>query len=389
MFPNDPVDALAAVSHAAPYAYYRRLAAGPPLYFDAPLNCWLAAGTAGVHAVLAHPDCRVRPPGMAVPPSLAGTPCGAIFAELVRMNEGERHAAPKRALAAALGQVDLPRLHARTLRMARERPPASATALNAALFELPLFAMADVLGFAPAHWPALAAWTRDFVACLSPLSSSAQLAGAQEAAAALLQRFTILLNEGPARPGSLLAAVLAHARTAGWHAAGGILVNLVGLLSQTCDATAGLLGNAVIALRTQPGLHAQLRAAPQLWPAMLREVSRHDPSIHNTRRYTACSVEINGVTVPQDQMIVVVLASACHDARMHAEPERFLLRRTALVLDGFGHGRHACPGTALAQAIAGACAQAWAELLHGMPLAWTYQASPNARIPVFKRGEIA
>lgn len=80
MFPNDPVDALAAVTHAAPYAYYRRLAAGSPLYFDAPLNCWLAAGAAGVHAVLAHPDCRVRPPGMAVPPTLAGTPCGAIFA---------------------------------------------------------------------------------------------------------------------------------------------------------------------------------------------------------------------------------------------------------------------------------------------------------------------
>ena len=388
MFPNDPVDALAAVTHAAPYVYYRRLAAGPPLYFDAQLNCWLAAGTAGVHAVLAHPDCRVRPPGVAVPPNLAGTPCGAIFAELVRMNEGQRHAAPKRALAAALGQVDLPRLHARTLRMARERPPASAVALNAALFELPLFAMADVLGFASVQWPALAAWTRDFVACLSPLSNSAQLAGAQEAAEALLQRFTALLNEGPARPGSLLAAVVAQARAANWQAAGGILANLVGLLSQTCDATAGLLGNAVIALRAQPGLRAQLYAAPQLWPAMLREVSRHDPSIHNTRRYTACAVEINGVTVPQDQMMLVVLASACHDATVHAEPERFLLQRPALAPDGFGHGRHACPGTAMAQAIAGACAQAWAGALDGMPLAWKYQASPNARIPIFNRGAL-
>lgn len=388
MSPNDPVHALAAVTHAAPYASYRRLAAGPPLHVDAQLNCWLATGTAGVQAVLAHPDCRVRLAGLAVPPNLAGTPCGAIFAELVRMNEGERHAVPKQVLAAALGQVDLAHLHARTLRMAGERPPASAVALNAALFAFPLFAMADALGFAPAEWPALAAWTRDVVACLSPLSNSTQLAGAQGAAEALLRRFTVLLDEGAARPGSVLAAVVGQARAVGWHASGGIVANLVGLLSQTCEATAGLLGNAVIALRTQPGLYGQLRAAPRLWPAMLREVSRHDPSIHNTRRYTACAVDINGTLVPQDQMILVVLASACHDASVHAEPERFLLQRPALALAGFGHGRHACPGQAMAQAIAGACAQAWADLLEGMPLAWTYQASLNARIPVFTAGAL-
>jgi hypothetical protein len=82
-------------------------------------------------------------------------------------------------------------------------------------------------------------------------------------------------------------------------------------------------------------------------------------------------------------MMLVVLASACHDARMHAEPERFLLRRTTRWCS------MALATGAMPQAIAGACAQAWAELLHGMPLAWTYQASPNARIPVFKRGEIA
>jgi unspecific monooxygenase len=230
----------------------------------------------------------------------AGTPCGAIFAELVRMNEGERHAAPKRALAAALGQVDLPRLHARTLRMARERPPASATALNASLFELPLFAMADVLGFAPAHWPALAAWTRDFVACLSPLSSSAQLAGAQEAAAALCNVF-ILLNEGRRGPAVCWPPC--------WHTRGQRAGTRRALHTGQSGGAAvadlrrhgGLAGQCRDCLAHAAGLHAQLCAAPQLWPAMLREVSRRDPSIHNTRRYTACSVEINGVTVPQDR----------------------------------------------------------------------------------------
>ncbi len=363
----DPADPFSAVTHAAPYDYYRRLADGPPLRFDAALDCWLATGAAGVRAVLAHPACRVRPQGLGVPHNLAGTPCGAIFAELVRMNDGERHAVPKQMLVRALGQVDVVRLQAQTLRLASDRVPVGAAQLNEAIFQLPLFAMADLLGFAPAQWPALAAWTRAFVACLSPLSNGEQLAGAQEAADALLQGFGHLLREGNARPGSLLASIVTETDAMG----SGLPANLVGLLSQTCDATAGLLGNAVVALRTQPDLSAQLRATPERWPAMLREVSRFDPSIHNTRRYTVQDVEFDDVRVPAGQMIVVVLASASH-----AEL-------------GFGHGRHVCPGQSIAQAIAAACLQAWADGLEGMALAWRYLPSLNARIPVFTQGENA
>lgn len=46
MFPHDPDHMLAAVTHAAPFDYYRRLAEGPPLRFDAGLDCWLAAAAA-------------------------------------------------------------------------------------------------------------------------------------------------------------------------------------------------------------------------------------------------------------------------------------------------------------------------------------------------------
>ena len=362
-----PADPFSAVTHAAPYDYYRRLADGPPLRFDAQLDCWLATGAAGVRAVLEHPACRVRPPGAGVPHNLAGTPCGAIFAKLVRMNEGERHAVPKQVLARALGQVDLARLQERVLQIAGNRVPGSAAQLNEAIFELPLFAMAEVLGFTPAQWPALAAWTRAFVACLSPLSNAGQLADAQVAADALLQSFSRLLRQGDVRPGSVLATIVAEADAMG----DGVLANLVGLLSQTCDATAGLLGNAIVALRAQPELSTRLRAAPGLWPAMLGEVSRHDPAIHNTRRYTADAVTIDGVNVPAGRMIVVVLASAS-DAGF-----------------GFGHGRHVCPGQAIAQTIATACLQAWAGGLEGLPLAWNYLPSLNARIPVFHTGEMA
>ena len=53
--------------------------------------------------------------------------------------------------------------------------------------------VAHLLGFADEALPRIADWTRDFVACLSPLSTAAQLRAASEAAAALMARFEALV----------------------------------------------------------------------------------------------------------------------------------------------------------------------------------------------------
>lgn len=323
MFSQDPEHPLAAVTHAAPYDYYRRLAQGPSLRFDAGLDCWLASG-AGVQAVLAHPDCRVRPVDQPVPGHLLGTPCGAIFAELARMNDGARHAGPKRLLMRLLAGVDLARLHDETARLARDHLPSSTAELNELMFDLPLCAVAQLLGFAPAEGPQIARWTRDFVAALPVQADSATIARAQLAATGLQQAF------GAVRPGDDAS----------------LRANLIGLLVQTCEATAGLLGNGVLALRAQTGPEPVL-------------------AIHNTRRYAACDLQVNGITIKQGQMILVLLASAglC-----------------------FGHGVHLCPGQAVAQTIVAAILQSWSGAIRALALDWRYRPSPNARIPVFADG---
>lgn len=323
MFSRDPEHPLAAVTHAAPYDYYRRLAQGPSLRFDAGLDCWLASG-AGVQAVLAHPDCRVRPVDQPVPGHLLGTPCGAIFAELARMNDGARHAGPKRWLMQLLAGVDLARLHDETARLARDHLPGSAAELNELMFDLPLFAVAQLLGFAPAEGPQIARWTRDFVAALPVQADSATVARAQSAATGLQQAF------GAVRPGDDAS----------------LQANLIGLLVQTCEATAGLLGNGVLALRAQTGPEPVL-------------------AIHNTRRYAACDLQVNGITIKQGQMILVLLGSAGL---------------------GFGHGVHLCPGQAVAQTIVAAILQSWSGAIRALALDWRYRPSPNARIPVFADG---
>ena len=323
--PHLPHDPLAAVTHAAPHDYYRRLADGPPLRFDAGLDCWVAAG-AGVKAVLDHPDCHVRPFGQPVPLHLLGTPCGAIFAELVRMNDGARHAAPKQVLMQLLAGIDLARLHDETARLARDHLPGSAAELNQLMFDVPLYAVAQMLGFAAADRPQIARWTRDFVAAMPVQADQAVVARAQVAAMGLQDTFSAL------HPGARPA----------------LRDNLIGLLVQTCEATAGLLGNEVLALRKD-------NSEPVL-------------AIHNTRRYAACDLELDGMAIRQGQMILVLLASAGL---------------------GFGHGAHRCPGQAVAQTIVAAILSAWSGAIGRLALDWHYRLSPNARIPLFAAGAAA
>ena len=86
-----PSDPIAAVTHPDPYPYYANLVAERPLYRDASLGLWVAAGAAAVTSVLKSEAGRVRPPAEPVPRALVGTPAGEIFRHLVRMNDGANH----------------------------------------------------------------------------------------------------------------------------------------------------------------------------------------------------------------------------------------------------------------------------------------------------------
>jgi cytochrome P450 len=382
-YADSPVDPVAAATHADPYPFYAELRAGPPLVWNETLRAWVASRADVIESLLlAHGALRVRPAAEPVPRAILGSPAGEVFGHLVRMNDGTAHQAHRPALQRALAGLDLDTVHSAALQVARSVPTQP---LSDALFSVPIRAVAHLLGFADEALPKVARWMRDFVACLSPLSSADQLQSASVAANELMARFEALAAGTPPRNGSLLAAVLAESDAAA-PLSRSLLANLVGLLSQTCDATAGLLGNSLIALMREPSLHEAARTRDGL-QAVVLETARHDPSVQNTRRFAVEPIAIAATTLAAGDVVLLVLAAANRDPAFNPDPDRFTLVRARRRMLGFGHGVHACPGQALACTLAAAGLEA---LLSRAPdfdaireRGWSYRPSANARIPVF------
>lgn len=295
------------------------------LVFDESQNLWLARGPAVAEA-LAHSHLRVRPPAEPVPRALQGTAVGEVFALLVRMTDGDFHARHKPAVRASAqrwpaGQVSEAATVAAHSLWGR-------TGVNDWLWQVPVQAVARLLGVAEADLAATVAAVRDFTRAIAPNADAATIAQADPAVRKLMAQGE--------------ASGLDRVQCA----------NRIALMQQALDATSGLIGNVLVALQREG-------ASPSR--EFVERVALADPAILNTRRFAAQDSQLAGQSVRQGQCVLLQLGEA-------GLP--------------FGAGAHECPGRQLAIDIAAAAVAA-------VPVAgrdWTptgWRPLPNARIPVF------
>ena len=325
-----PRHVLEAPSHPDPYSWYARMRVSRPFFFDEAINLWVVSGSYLVEQALLHPQLRVRPPAEPVPRALQERPAGEVFGQLVRMNDGDfhrRHRPEVEAHAGSFGAGDVAEAAEAATRDLVPRCDA-----NALLSAIPVQAMARLLGVPEAALDRTVAWVQEFTQGIAAGASPEAMARADMAAQALMEQGE--------------RAGLSRVRAA----------NRIALMQQAQDATAGLLGNAVRAALTRD---AELDAT-----SLVLKVARHDPAIHNTRRYAAAGLELGGEPIAAGQGFVLVLV-----------PDH-----------PFGAGAHACPGERIALQIA---VSALRTLPAIAPLAQTfgavrgYRPLPNARIPIF------
>jgi cytochrome P450 len=388
-----PRDPIAAVTHPDPYPYYAQLVAARPFHRDETLGLWVAGSASAVTDVLGDPACLVRPPAEPVPRPLLGTAAGAIFGRLVRMNEGERHAAFKPAVSAVTSGIEAP-VREQAKRWAgylvkTVEPARDPARLDRFVFSLSAYVLADMLGVTPDRLADTAALVGDFARSIAPAATGEQQSRGSYAAGELIVRFTALLDaRGDAAPPTLLGDLDREVGRAGRADRDDVVANGIGFLSQAYEATAGLIGNTLVTLG-RLRLAGSRAAERSEIAAIVHEVVRYDPPVQNTRRFVARDTTIGGQPLKAGDVVLVVVAAANRDPLANPEPSRFDPARTSRQAFTFGAGPHACPGEAIATAIAEAGVAAL--LVAGVEPARlvakvTYRASGNTRVPIFDAG---
>ncbi|MFF4330403.1 cytochrome P450 [Streptomyces sp. NPDC001591] len=359
-----------AVRLADPYPCYARLVAERPFAFDEALGAWVAADAAAVRAVLGSGALRVRPVGEPVPAGIAGTAAGEVFGDLVRMTDGAAAARLKGAVAEALAGADLGHAGALAARFTREVLADGGEApYEELMFGVPARVVAVLCGLADGADREAAAATADFVRCVPASATQAD----HHAAAQAATRLRALL--GPAgQADGLLRELCGAAGRRGWTDTGPLLSNAIGFLSQTYDATAGLIGNTLVALAR--GADAADTGA------LVREVVRYDAPVQNTRRFAAGAFTHAGATVEPGQQVLVLLAAANRDPAVNPDPHTLSPGRVNPAVFTFGAGAHRCPGGELATALATAVVTELRTAGWSSTATPAYRPLANARIPL-------
>ena len=374
---------ISAVTQIDPYPFYASLVQHRPMYFDETLGFWIASSAEAVCGVLNSDLCSVRPANQRVPPALIGTAMGQIYPHLIRFDDSPQHCPAKGEVTSVLDNLESARVSERAAFWAQKLVAESQRNLghlNALRFKLPGYVVADLLGMSPDLSPWMALWTRDFVRGLTLGATPEALELGNAAAVSLIAscRETLRFRA----PG--LLTELARAAQHGDEIR--VLGHGIGLLMQSFEATAGLIGNALLALGRHPNVLESMFLEPSLLPELIEEVNRYDPAVQNTRRFVAKDGIVAGQHVKLGDTILVMLAAANRDPAANPDPARFDLARANRKSFSFGEGLHACPGQVLALLTAQAAVESWLITdgdLERIVSKVVYQPSVNVRIALF------
>jgi cytochrome P450 len=115
------------------------------------------------------------------------------------------------------------------------------------------------------------------------------------------------------------------------------------------DSTSSAISAALWYLAKDPAQWALLRQNPAKVRTAFDEAMRLETPIQNVCRQTMREVEIDGVTIPDDSKILVLLGSANRDPEFWERPHVFDLNRQTLGHLALGVGVHMCIGQMIAK----------------------------------------
>jgi cytochrome P450 len=341
-----------ASTNVDPYGYYQALVAQRPFYWDQDISAWVASNAHWVRWALNEPVLGVRPADEPVPKAFGDTVLADLFGRLARMNDGDRHG-HRRAMVAASSEIFHPD-HvssvagnvARELTQEVRRGQASLTSY---CYDVPLRSMAALMGMTEEEQVKACQFIPSVVAAIAPGASGGAIELGVSATTELLT-LARRLFDAPSR-GPFIESIGRHVGADAEVDFMDACANAVGILIQTYESTAGLVGNTLLALRRHDEWLTPFMQDAFVSAQVVAEVLRWDPPIHNTRRFAHAHLVVDSKDIAKGDLIVVLLAASNRDPCGAKNPNNFDPLRAG-ASNTLGQGRHACVGGTLASLIA-------------------------------------
>jgi cytochrome P450 len=126
------------------------------------------------------------------------------------------------------------------------------------------------------------------------------------------------------------------------------------ILGAGSETTINFFDNAITALLTHPDQLEMVRSGKASWDDVIEETLRvESPLAHLPLRYAVEDIELDGVTIPKGNPILVNYSAVGRDPALHgAGAGTFDITRADKEHLSFGHGPHYCLGAGVARLVA-------------------------------------
>ncbi len=223
----------------------------------------------------------------------------------------------------------------------------SAEVINDVAAPLPAMMIGKLLGFDEADWPKLKHWSETTIALGGGprYFNEVGMVSAIEFAGAAAELF----ESKKTCPADDIFSFYTTAEVDGCpFDPNDAIADALLLLDGGAETTRTVIAWTILNLITNPAEMAKLRNGADLTVAV-EEMIRYVTPIHNMCRVAKVDAEVNGVTIPKGNQVVLMYSSANRDEKYFDRPEEFLVDRSPNNHIAFGFGTHFCLGASLAR----------------------------------------
>lgn len=341
-----------------PYPLFERMREDGPMVKRAVYGGWIITGYDEARQLLSSPHgsmgdsmevlFKVKPYGQLSPDTRD------LLRHMLLFKDGDEHGRLRRLVSRTFTPRAVRVLEERTTEIAREMAGklAGGGTHDAALeftSPFPISVISALIGVPDDRWE----WAHDRAKLMVQLIDPINSFDAHEvdaAAADVMSYFTELAEERRANPQDDLLSGLVAPDDEGDELTHSELMSMLAMLFFAgFETTAGVLGNAIVALAEHPEQRKLVREQPELWPTAVEELLRYDPAVQMVNRTLLTDVEIGEHKIKKGEVATVFLGTANRDPRLGDDLQELKLDRPDPQVLSLGHGAHHCLGAAIAR----------------------------------------